>query len=292
MAEDVQVISGHFSNPKIAARLSNFASGSAALLATHKAWLDANVAPILRFRTTWVNLYAYASKLGTPAANEAMSTSRLKSVRSHVSAYADHVTFKEEKPKGETESLGDEKTDDGPINAYWRAVEVFVYEFKPPPFTRIPEPIAIVNVRRIIHRYFMKIKAEMNMNTDPADAQNKEMLDALMEALTGNRQPRTIQFMGDEVLEARRYASFPSSYRVNRVIYDTDETFETTSFGSVATSGTAIDYEWQMSPLPFVEVINKYQITVNDEKRPATFRSNFIPRRQAERSALIIPPNP
>jgi len=256
---------------------------------THTAWLNANVAPILQRRTTWVDLNGYASKLGTPESNQLLSERRCKSVRLYVSGFADQVTFRTEHFAGESESAGDKDDNDG----YWRSVEILVYERQPPAFRRIPERTEVVSVRRITHRSYSRVKSDVvnQTSTDPNEMQQKEMVDLLVETLTGDRPPGQWRFLGDEETARRRVASFPSGYRVNRVIFNTDETFQTMSWGGLTVTITTIEYQWQ-PPLPFIEVITAYRVTANGQAGPPGFTSTWLPRRIAQRTPLVIPPSP
>ena len=65
-----------------AARLINFPTGHANLLPTHVAWLDNIVAPLLKMiDDPWVDLFGYASHLGSAAFNKKLSFDRCESVR-------------------------------------------------------------------------------------------------------------------------------------------------------------------------------------------------------------------
>jgi hypothetical protein len=116
--------------PQAAGRLCNFKTGYADLLSDHKQWLDTVVGPVLRkLPGTWVDLIGYASKLGSAVANEHLSARRIESVQQYINTLKKGVNFQKERAEGEEKSLGDESNDDG----YWRAVEVYVYGFAPPP---------------------------------------------------------------------------------------------------------------------------------------------------------------
>ena len=134
MADDVQPITG--TTAKVAARLCNFPTGHSEPLPTHVAWLEANVKPALTgVPAPWVDLWGYASHLGQAAKNQRLSWDRCEAVRKVVQGYSSTVTFPQEWGKGDSESGGDARNDDG----YWRAVDVYVYSVKPPIRPRPPK---------------------------------------------------------------------------------------------------------------------------------------------------------
>jgi hypothetical protein len=135
MAFDVQPING--TSARIAARLCNFHTGSADLLPAHIAWLDTTLAPIVRdLPTPWVDIIGYASHLGNAAFNQRLSFNRCETIRRRVTGYNPNVSFPIEWGKGESESTGGVNDNSG----FWRAVEVFVYGFKPAPKPVPPKP--------------------------------------------------------------------------------------------------------------------------------------------------------
>ena len=127
MAEDVQRITG--TNAKVAARLCNFPTGTVILLPAHIKYLDQEVAPVIRqMQGAWVDMYGYASKLGKDEKNKLLSDQRINAVKQRISGYAKQVNFQIQEGLGETKSGSNEADNSG----YWRAVEVYVYAFKPP----------------------------------------------------------------------------------------------------------------------------------------------------------------
>ncbi len=135
MAFDVQPITGTLA--RVAARLCNFPTGHADLLPAHVDWLDSTVAPIVRdLATPWVDIIGYASHLGGATFNQKLSFARCEAVRRRVETYSPKVLFPIEWGKGESESTGGVNDNSG----YWRAVEVFVYGFKPAPKPKPPTP--------------------------------------------------------------------------------------------------------------------------------------------------------
>lgn len=136
MALDVQPITG--TNAKVAARLCNFKTGFADLLVSHKTWLDANVLPAVQsIQGPWIDLIGYASRIGNTQANKALSQRRCDTVRSYVATYGSNLNFPTDVGLGPT---GPDANDN---DGYYRAVEVYVYGFKPPPqpnVIRVPLP--------------------------------------------------------------------------------------------------------------------------------------------------------
>jgi hypothetical protein len=133
MANDVQEITG--GNWKIAARLCNFVTAQAFLLPSHELWLDSKLPPILRsLKGPWVDLIGYASRIGSTQFNQELSERRCKAVRDHVATYQSAINFRfnVDLGRGETESGPDELDNSG----YYRAVELYVWGFKPP--LRVP----------------------------------------------------------------------------------------------------------------------------------------------------------
>jgi hypothetical protein len=128
MTFDVQAITG--SAARAAARLCNFPTGHSGLLPTHADWLDATVAPLLRaIPNPWVDLIGYASHLGDAGFNQRLSFARCESIRKRIESYGSNVSFPMEWAKGESDSTGGANDNSG----YWRAVDVYVYGFMPPP---------------------------------------------------------------------------------------------------------------------------------------------------------------
>jgi len=288
MVQDVIIITGDISNPKIAARLCNFVKGSSTLLHSHILWLEANVAPIVRSQqNSWVNLYGYASKQGTPESNQILSTNRCQSVRNYVNTFANQVNFKIELAKGESESLGDEDDRDDHVG-YWRSVEIFVYELQPPPRIRVPQPMPIVNVRRITHRSFFKIRTKNSGSSPDPDSSSDDFSDLVKDTQERLLDPEGAK-AGDENIPARRIASFPSSFRVNRVIFNVNEEHRVISFGIISTINTNIEYQWG-SPMPNIEILTTTKRSGSGVDSTSEVEFEFLPRRRAERRLFVIPP--
>jgi hypothetical protein len=85
-----------------------------------------------------VDLFGYASRIGDTGFNLALSEQRINTVKKRISTYASNVNFQIQKGLGESESGPDERDNAG----YYRAVEVYVYAFKPPPPKPVP-PVVI-----------------------------------------------------------------------------------------------------------------------------------------------------
>jgi hypothetical protein len=135
MADDIQRITG--TNAKIAARLCNFPTGKSNMLASHRAFLDKEVAPVIRgMQGPWVDMFGYASRLGSASFNQQLSEQRIAEIRKHIATYAKNVNFQIQTGFGESQS-GPKETDD---SGYYRAVEVYVYASKPPA-PKPPKPV-------------------------------------------------------------------------------------------------------------------------------------------------------
>jgi len=136
MANDVQEVTG--TDAAIAARLCNFVTGQAALLPAHKSWLDSKARSVLdSLQNPWVDLFGYASHLGSPAFNKQLSLQRLQAVKAHIATFSSKAQFIQEVGEGEEKSGPDEQDNSG----YYRAVDVFIYGSKPAPRrVRIPIP--------------------------------------------------------------------------------------------------------------------------------------------------------
>jgi hypothetical protein len=130
MVDNVMPVTQDEPKPRAAARLCNFKTAQADLLQDHKTWIDQTVGPIISsMQGTWVDLIGYASKLGDPQYNKGLSGRRVDAVRDYIATWRKGINFQKEVALGEEQSTGDESNNDG----YFRAVEVFVYGFAPPP---------------------------------------------------------------------------------------------------------------------------------------------------------------
>ena len=130
MVDNVMTVTQDQPKPRAAGRLCNFKTGQADLLQDHKDWIDKTVGPIITsLQGTWVDLIGYASKLGNAKSNKALSGRRVDAVRDYIATWKKGINFQKEVALGEEQSMGDESNNDG----YFRAVEVYVYGFAPPP---------------------------------------------------------------------------------------------------------------------------------------------------------------
>lgn len=130
MVANVMPITQDEPRPQAASRLCNFHTGFSELLPDHKNWLDQTIGPLLwRMEGTWVDLVGYASKLGNTESNKALSARRVEEVKKHIAKLKKGINFQQETALGEEQSFGHEANNDG----YFRAVEVYVYGFTPPP---------------------------------------------------------------------------------------------------------------------------------------------------------------
>jgi hypothetical protein len=162
MAANVMPITQDEPKPRAASRLCNFPTGQADLLQDHKGWIDGTVGPIItNMQGTWVDLVGYASKLGNAAANQRLSERRVEAVRNYISTWKKGINFQKEIGRGEEDSLGDETNDDG----YFRAVEVYVFGFAPPPLR--PRIEAKKPVRQ---RFAIRVVSAVSVGVGPAGA--------------------------------------------------------------------------------------------------------------------------
>jgi hypothetical protein len=106
----------------VGARLCNFATGSDALLPSHQDWISKHFVPkIKQHPNAWVDLIGYASRLGSAAANMALSQRRIAAVERLLRAQHPGIKFNVRISKGEDAAAADDvaqANDDG----YWRAV--------------------------------------------------------------------------------------------------------------------------------------------------------------------------
>ena len=121
-------------------RLIDFQTGFSALRPEHQRWLDK---PVIEFMKDpknsdyWIDIFAYASKLGDQQKNWLLSINRAAEIEKHLSARVPDATLhiRTQMGEGESKSTGGEN-DDSPI---WRAVEVHV--FSSPEDTPDPKPV-------------------------------------------------------------------------------------------------------------------------------------------------------
>jgi hypothetical protein len=282
MALDVQRISGTYA--KAAARLCNFATGEAFLLLAHQEYLDTEVRNVIRtMPTPWIDLFGYASRIGDTTFNLGLSTRRINAVKARIAEYANQVNFQTTVGYGETQSGPNERNNDG----YYRAVEVYVYANKPaPPRPPTPKPI----LRRIVFRSFEKSEAKQDIPSPNPDVQKDAINDLLKLGLAAAQGKLTAEgLLGKEV--SRRVSVFPSDFRVNKVFSNTERSFESYPGGSTTSESTELTYEWG-PPMPFVIIQTRFQITLWETPRPAQNETKQVPRRQAESTPLIAPPDP
>ncbi len=117
--------------PRTAASLCNFPTGKAILRHAHKAWLtralDENFLPP---HGCWMDIIGYASRLGKPGLNQALSRQRCEAVEHFLRERAEsfghqlEVNIRDGKGEDEAERHG---FSDGDNNGLWRMVRVFVY---------------------------------------------------------------------------------------------------------------------------------------------------------------------
>jgi hypothetical protein len=119
----------------LAARLCNFPSGKWSLRTSHQNWLNTFVGPALSSLSwPWVDLIGYASQLPDvklAGGNYELSVRRVNSVKSWISNYSSTVHWNLQMGKGSSVSSTFPTNNDG----LYRAVEVFVYGYKPPTVT-------------------------------------------------------------------------------------------------------------------------------------------------------------
>jgi hypothetical protein len=282
MALDVQRISGTYA--KAAARLCNFATGEAFLLLAHQEYLDTEVRNVIRtMPKPWIDLFGYASRIGDATFNLGLSTRRINAVKARIAEYANQVNFQTSVGYGETQSGPNERNNDG----YYRAVEVYVYADKPaPPSPPKPKPM----LRRIDFRSFEKSESKQDIPSPNPDIQKDAINELLKLGLSAAQGKLTAEgLLGKEV--SRRVSVFPSDFRVNKVFWNTERSFESYPGGSTTSESTELTYEWG-PPMPFVIIQSRFQVTLWKTPRPARNETKQLPRRQAESTDLIVPPDP
>lgn len=171
----------------LAARLINFATGHSNLLPTHLAWLDNFVAPLLpTIEDPWVDLYGFASHLGSASFNQKLSFDRCEAVRARIASYGSKVSFPNEIGFGESRSAGGALDNSGA----WRAVEVTVHRTKPAPkpvpkpydhkvklhfrsvaMPKVPEFTALANAQKVYDQYkiLLEFASGLSMGVTNAD---------------------------------------------------------------------------------------------------------------------------
>ena len=144
MAKNVQAVTG--TPALIGARLSNIPTAKSTLLPAHLAWLDTQAIPLVKTKIApWIDIIGYASRKGDTAYNQQLSFQRCEAVKSHIRLRLGQAEFNVENARGESESLGGDKNDDG----YWRAVEVYVFGFQPLKPIAKPSPTPLANQFKI-----------------------------------------------------------------------------------------------------------------------------------------------
>jgi hypothetical protein len=162
MVDNVMPITQDVPRPRAAARLCNFKTGFAELLEDHKRWIDETVGrTIVSMPGAWVDLIGYASKLGNADSNKALSARRVNAVRDYIATWKKDTNFQQQVALGEEQSTGDESNDDG----YFRAVEVYVYAFAPPPLApRVEKP------KPTVKKFFIRPVSALSVGVGPAGA--------------------------------------------------------------------------------------------------------------------------
>lgn len=269
--KDIEIITG--TPAKLAVRLCNFVTKGDFLLYSHQNWLDTNMQPIVRSLTNcWIDINGFASKRGNADYNYRLSKRRCESVKEWISNYSDKIDFHVPNARGETQSGTDESNDDG----NWRAVEIYVYGFRPPG----PRPQRPVNrVMRIVKRQFIQ--------TDTTNVHNeKEPLADAVDLLLNLSGLKSMD--NDESKGLRQVSEFPQSYQVNKVTQNTKVTVSAVSTSTVTVTETTILYVWGI-PEPNVTIIKNYQPTIFGDARPLTTRNKTVARASA---TDLYPPNP
>lgn len=279
----VRRISG--TNAKVAAKLWNFETGKSYLLLDHQNFLDDEVRHVLRTtKGAWVDLYGYASRIGDANQNMTLSNQRINSVKSRLAEYANRIDFGIHVAYGETQSGPNERNND----ALYRAVEIYVFAQKPPsPVPPVPKP----NLRRIVFRSFSKDTFKPDLGgPGPPDLQKdaiNELLKLGLSALKGELSAEGL--LGTEA--SRRVSDLPSDHRVNKVSFNTERVYDIFVGGSQLTQFTQITYEWG-PPKPEVVIEDRFQFAFGNEKKPPVTTTRTLPRKQAEETPLVVPPDP
>jgi len=282
MADNIQRISG--TSAKIAARLCNFVTAQYFLLLPHQEFLDKEVAPVIRgLKGPWVDLFDYASRAGEAGFNQTLSQDRLEEVKQRIGRYANEVSFHIQTSYGDSLSGPNERNNDG----YWRAVEVYVYGFKPPQ----PDAKAPTHTSRIISRSFSKLDATPNLGSSSApDIQKDAINDLLKVGIDAAKGKFTAEgLLGKE--DAHEASPVPEGHRVNKVTINTERSLDQGPGGSTVQETTKITYLWG-PPAPNVIIEKRFQFTWNKQVKPPINETITKPRSQAESTPLVVPPDP
>lgn len=293
MANDVEVIDG--TRARAAARLCNFVTGETLLQYAHMLWLDRVVAPILRSQpNSWVDLIGYASRVGDVKFNKHLSYERCQSTKNRVATYANKVNFNVEQSWGESKSGLDEQNNDG----FWRSVDIYVYSFEPPSRKKKeqPPPEKPITTKRIIQRSFTKFST--TKISGKGDDPGKEIYEFFRDLLFKQIVPTEV--LGFE--NARKYKFYPIDFRVNTVVLNETTDYQDVQtpggflqpegipMGNVTTTFTTIDYDWG-PPRQDVTITTKNEVTVNGKVTASNVETKFVPRKEAEKMPLIVPPD-
>ena len=125
--EDAYVISGV--DAALAVRLINIKTGSYELLSSHKEWLDGFVPPVIADRSNvWFDVLGFTSRVGSVSYNLSLSQQRAAYVAGYLAKYIPIERMNVFSGFGESGSWA--QSDNA---GYDRAVEVYVFGYKPPP---------------------------------------------------------------------------------------------------------------------------------------------------------------
>ncbi len=138
MAQDIEAGPYPSTSSEPSARLCNFATGSSALLATHKAWIASTLLPAVQDEPSmYVQAAGIASRLGSEAFNQKLAAARGQAVVDYLeSLLGRSVLFSDVGSYGESMSGGKTNDNDG----FYRGVFVSASPngFEPPRPEHIP----------------------------------------------------------------------------------------------------------------------------------------------------------
>ena len=280
MALDVQRISG--TSAKAAARLCNFETGKSYLLLAHQEYLDNEVRTVIqKMQQPWVDLFAYASRIGDAGFNMALSNQRMNAAKTRIAEYSSRIDFRTLTAHGESQSGSNERNNDG----YYRAVEVYVYAEKPP----TPKPPTPQHfLRRIVFRSFFQSKLTSDSNPSQGPNIEKDAINDLLKFGISFAKGQLEGAFGPE--KSRRVEGILADHKVNKVIVDKRVTLDQFVGGALVTTTTNLTYQWG-PPTPSVTVDSLYNFVWDKEPFSSNREFATIPRRQAESNSLTNPPD-
>ncbi|MDQ3132968.1 MAG: hypothetical protein M3Q99_19735, partial [Acidobacteriota bacterium] len=166
----------------------------------------------------------------------------------------------------------------------------------PPGFNPAPPAPKTPSAIRITHRFFSQLDTQItDFRPDGPDV-SKDIAEGIKFIVGMAVGGRESVLLGEENISARKTAIFPFFFRVvcvtfnHKIEHDFIKSYGG-GMGTQTSSITTIDYEWG-PPIPFVEIIQKRQLTTFGSVKAIPDTRVFIPRTQAEKMPFIVPPKP